>query len=463
MGLARVISLPLLCAAIFLLWCGCRSDKRRGASSESFLAPQLIDVDPTSGQNAQGERAIEVLVDKLTILREVHRNPITGETKLDGELLDGPSPLLSPIGKLDEDRLLVYDTQSKTVLTIDLIRYRVEKVMATQDFLALFRSLASKPVLDPVIQLQNGWILGYESVSRALFAMRRQDGGSGIIAHLVLDQSEMRAQLFPPPTTPVAVTIKSLTEFSPNQVLMVPAATNIAALHHLQVHEDFSTGERRLVGQFILLPSGDPVPRSEPFLHFDLIRAATSNVDIDLREFPPVPIPRSQKILLFDSSRDTSSFIEVTYRQELFQGQDIFRVSLVDVTVDRDDMSAVVAASIPGGQPFQERFQFLSSFIHPGSTLDPNSPDYAPFVLAFEEKTNNLLAYDFSAPEGAQGKIQLLSSATQVSNRTDINRDPAIDTGTFDPQFRFAVNDVTDNRLAWDSGPDELVSLNYST
>jgi hypothetical protein len=84
-------------------------------------------------------------------------------------------------------------------------------------------------------------------------------------------------------------------------------------------------------------------------------------------------------------------------------------------------------------------------------------------ALAFEEVTNNTFAYNWSVPVGEPGKLSVLSTATHLTSRIDLNRDPELDTGTFAPSLSFATNDVIENRLAFDSGPGELVSLNYRT
>src|SRR5262245_8380447 len=115
-------SLVCLVALPWLAGLSCKANRTNVVSSEAFLAPQ-------------SDGAPSVAVSKLQILRETHRKDgadgkpdPTGQTDFDGKLLSGPSPILTPMGKIDDDRLLCFDQDTKTLITINLATNQVVKV-----------------------------------------------------------------------------------------------------------------------------------------------------------------------------------------------------------------------------------------------------------------------------------------------------------------------------------------------
>jgi hypothetical protein len=446
MGLAklgRCLVLIGLAAVAPTLVSGCKADKKPSVSSQAFLAPQLASGTASS---------LELLVGKLEILREMYRHD-DGTTELDGKLLSGPPPNLLVLGKLDADRLLVFDQGAQKVfLTIDLTRGTVVKVLGRDEILiGIFRGQVpnQRPKFGPVLQLRSGWLLAYEQFTKTLFSVKADPNDeTKVFAALVLDQNEIQSQLL----QKQAVTISNMVEFIPGHVMVVPA--NLTGIHHLEVEDNGQT----LDAHFILDPTA-PLNR-QAFLEFEAIRTKTGNLDVDVKDFPPVPIPGTAKILIFDRSKNTSGFLTVIVRLDPDQ---VMRTS-VDLLSTRNEMLALIQGSNnSAGTVFDGQFRFTDSFFHPDSNLEPADPNRKTWLLAYDSETKTMVAIDWSKPRDSTEKLLLFSSATQLANRTDLHFDPDLDSGTFDTQLLFSPNDVLNNKLVVDKGPVELLGLNYET
>jgi hypothetical protein len=440
----------------------CSSKKTASVSSEQFLAPQ--------------NQQVELLVSRLEINRVVHPGVLDS-------ILEPINPVLNIVGKLNKDLLLIYngENNSRDLITINFDDNAIEKVMTKDQFLEIFNQQAQKPNIGTVTQLLNGWLLGFETTSNSIFAIREFPEGSGeIVANLVLDQATIQDEVFPdeggggPPVTKAVVKAQSLVEFQPNEVLLIPATTNITSLHHLrleevQVEDEFGVSHPELNGHFILLPPPGLPPDTqlrEGFLEFDKVRVKTGNTAVNFIDFPPIALPNTNRVLLFDGSTATSSFITLIYRLELLDPEDpssdlVYRAS-VEILADKTDLTDAISAANSGGEPFSGTLKFQAPFLHPGGSLPTTDPNYRTQVLSFEGETNNVFAIDWTAPEGS-GRVRVFSSANQLSSRTDLHPDPISQPGTFDPNLLFARNDVLRNRIAWDQGPGDLLSLSYET
>ncbi len=463
MGLAKTLRGPvgsfLLFAALASI-SSCSSKKTSSVSSAQFLAPQ--------------NQQVELLVSRLEINRVVHPGVLDS-------VLEPINPVLNIVGKLNKDLLLIYngENDSRDLLTINFNDNSVKKVMTKEQFLEIFNQQAQKPNVGTVTPLLNGWLLGFETTSNSLFAIREFPEGSGeIVANLVLDQATIQDQVFPdeggggPPVTKAVVKAKSLVEFQPNEVLLIPATTNITSLHHLRVEEvlvedEFGVSHPVLNGHFILLPPpGEPAETQlrEGFLEFDKVRVKTGNTAVNFIDFPPIALPGTNRVLLFDGSIATSSFITLIYSLEPLgkdQPELVYRAR-VEILADKTDITDAISAANSGGEPFSGTLKFQAPFLHPGASLATTDPNYRSQVLSFESETNNVFAIDWTAPEGSD-RVQVFSSANQLSSRTDLHPDPISQPGTFDPDLLFARNDVLRNRIAWDQGPGDLLSLSYET
>ncbi len=457
---------------------GCSKSKKGNISSQSFVAPQVIGVDPDTGTNAQGQRGVDLIVDKLLLLREVHRDPLTGKVTVPDVTLRQANARINVVGKLDRFKLLVFESESKTLLTIDLDRNTnaVAKVMEKDDFLAVFHNQAQKPILGPVIQLASGWLLGYEQFSKSLFGIRLDpEDPSKILAVLVRDQTELQDQLFPEGAK-LQVTIKSMVEFSSRvetpgelreEVLVVSSNPAITHLERLSV----VTTDKTIEASFIVGSHEVPDPLNPPntktvydyFFDFKKVKDVTSNTEVDIKDFTPFPIPNSPKILLFDRSKDTSSFLAMTVHQALDPVNGVTFDTTVEVLVHQSELLAAVQLANLGGEDFQGQFRFISGFLHPDASLPTGDSKRRPLVLLFDEETNNLFSLDFTKGASETNKLRVFTSTTMLTSRTDLHFDAELDTGTFEPVLTWATNEVLANKLAFDSGPGEIIAFNFNT
>jgi hypothetical protein len=434
------------------------SSNSAGPGATTFQAPQA--------------QAVELLVSRLQINRVVHPGVLDS-------LLQNISPVLNVVGKLNENLLLLYngENNSRDLITIDFERNSVKKVLSRDQLLELFMQQAQKPILGPVTRLQNGWLLGFEKTSNALFAIREFPEGSGeIVASLVMDQATIQDQVFPdqgegPPVTRAVVKAQSLLEFRPNEILLVPATTNITSLHHLEVEEvlvqdEFGGSRPALIGHFVLLPpSGEPPDslKREGFLEFEKVKVKTGNTGVNFIDFPPLALPGTNLVLLFDQALQTSSFLALSYKLEPLDPADprsalVYRAT-VEVLAGRKDLTDAILASNGGGEPFPGQFRFTARFLHPGARLAATDPEYRTQVLAFDSVTTNLLAIDWTAQEGSRAAV--FSSAQKLASRIDSRPDqvPQIP----ESSLLFAQNDVRGNRIAFGGESGDLLSLSYQT
>ncbi len=450
----------LVAVAISVATWSCSSDKRGTVSQQSFLAPQLIAVDPTTGQNSQGKRAVEVVVDKVAVLREVHRQADGFVPFLDSELRAMTASII-PFGKLSVTILLIEEADSRTLLTVNLETNAVLRVATQEEFLGIFNGVTPRPTLGPVIELKNGWLLGFEVNSRSLFAIRLHPNGlGGIIMQQVLNQAEIRDQILPPQGG-ASARIRSMVEFARTDdiagdithVFVIPVEPQITALHHLRIENNAQALDARFV-----LPDGVGL------VEFEQISNVTGNTAVNVRDCPPVVIPGTSQIVLFDrggstAATFTSSFLGVDIRR----GQDLVYRSTVRVLVNRTELTQLIQPSIVGGVAYTGDFEIASAFLHPDSLLPAGDPNRKTLILNFDKVTNNIIGFDYSKSFTAPDKVRLVSTSAQITNRTDLNRDPILDVGTFDLALAFARNDVLNNRLVNDDGPDEIVSFNFET
>jgi hypothetical protein len=462
-GIVLVVGLLALTAAPN----GCKN-KKNDVSSEAFMAPQAIGVSSSSS-------AVSTLLSKLQILRKAKADPTTGVEPLDSDLATIPAKLY-PIGKIDDENLVVFEAESRTLLTINILKGTLVRSMTQKDFLNLFRNQAQRPNLGALIKLKSGWILGYEKTTRSLFGVRKDPTSTTeepkIQVQLVLDQNDMENQIFSSEWTNARsqITIRSLVAFASSvaqikdeagtvidtvdrdDILMISENPEVDAIHHLQVNSSQTDGT--LEAHFI-------VPEGKPFLDLDDVRRKTSNTKVDLVDFPPVKIPGLDQVLLFDKTQETSAFLILNFASN----EDETYRTWVDVTVRRNEILTAIEEANKGGQPFTGEFSFGSSFLHAyADPADkPAGTETTPIVFAFDDETNNLIAYDFSVPTGTAGKVKVFTSSTMLTERTDLNFDPTHDGGTFDPVLAFSGDSVVDNKVAFDGGPSELLSFNYLT
>jgi hypothetical protein len=484
MGLAKTgrkhLWIGLTVLAVISDSTGCSKSKKGNISSASFLAPQVIAVNPDTGTNAQGVRAVDVIVDKIILLREVHRDPVSGIVTVPDVTLKQANARINVVGKLTPTKLLIFESESKTLLTMQIDRTTdvVAKVMEKDDFLAIFHNQAQKPVIGPVVQLRSGWLLCYEQTSKSLFAVREDpDDPAKIIALLVRDQAELQSQLYPVGVK-LQVTFKSMVEFDSEEkdagtlreeVVVVPANPSISHLDRLTVEATDRTIEATFVVGSHEVPDPTPINPDNTktvydyFLEFKKIKDATSNTEVDVKDFVPFVIPDSPRFIIFDRAKDSTDFLVVTVHKSADPVQGVVYDTTVEVLVKQSEIAAAIQESNKGGEPLQGQLLFLSGFLHPNASLPSADPNRKPFIMLFDEATNNLFTLDYTKSATETDKLKVFTSSTMLTSRTDLHLDPELDTGTFEPLLTFATDDLVDNKLAFDSGPAEIISFNYAT
>ena len=494
-GVTGFRAAALLLALCVLLLPSCSRNRNGSASAELFLAPI-----PDAGAPGGATRALVSRVDFL-----VAQSP----DKLPAELADdtiGPRVLAPTL----DGKLLVSDSRSGGVFSVDVegndlddpdcvhtlsdrnlddkadcervqLRFSGDGLSAT-----LSTTGAQLAANVPAILLRNGWILAYERTTESIVAFREVEpqevpdpnggtrslsyrtsnnpqnlnfgSGNGYVVSEVVRAKELRERAG-------GVTVARFYEIEPNKVLLF--LTAVGAIHLIDLSEETVNEDWDLEND---LPNDEdvlPTPKlvgeiqlfqrivadqiiQEPFLPFSEIATKTGDVAVNVIDFPPTLIPTDGAALLFD--RATSTFLRVATirgRDELGNETDDVVASAVDVAVRGADVFVLMESFLAGGA-IQE-FNMASSFLNPAGDSTE--------ILIMEETTNNIIAYDYLAPLGENIRI-FVSQSNLVDPRSS---GPEGGVASNDPQLLFATRDVLDNRLAFDSAGDQLLSINYES
>ena len=86
-----------------------------------------------------------------------------------------------------------------------------------------------------------------------------------------------------------------------------------------------------------------------------------------------------------------------------------------------------------------------------------------PEIVLIEERSNSILAYDFTLSAEEDNVRTVVNAIDLVSNRRDPNPSGGIPANNDEPFFLRAEEDIFENRLLFDRGRDELISINYET
>ncbi len=479
MGLAKhaplLVCLALVVTAVIGGVSGCNQSGKASVSSGSFLAPQLINVDPDTGQNSQGQKAVDTLVPKLEILRVIlHRDGVPD--KLDSELRATAARLLA-VGKLTDRLLLLFESISKSLVTVDVVTGQIKLVLTTEALNEVLRIPTARPTLGPAIHISGGWLLinvASTEQTTGLLGVKANDDGT-YTAELFADQQDLRNGLFQdvdvdgtPITigTPTNVKVKWLVRFDPpvadgkDHILLVTENKTLNRMDHMVLRDrtaDEAANDPTLGSK---VPEFPGFPGPKPFLDFAEVSNVTRNSKVDLKDFPPTPIPGTSSFLLFDRALDTSSILTLTAVQQKAEDGTPFVASTVGVAASRQQFVDAIQEVNKGGEPFAGQFLFTAVFLHPDAARAKGDPKRKPLVLAYDGETKNLFTYNFETQ-----KVAILTSSTLLSTRKDLNFDPDFDNGTFIPSPRFAADDVLNNKLAFDAepGPDQIIAFNYDT
>jgi hypothetical protein len=453
MGLAkqaRIIGCLGWVAVVLLAAGTACSNKRTTVSSQSFLAPQLTGDTPT----AQGA---EIQVSKLDVLRAALQSP--DKTWLDSELL-ALNARLTFVSKLDGDRDLVFESISKTVLAVSNSAKggSVQRVMTYSDIVELLAAQVTKPSLAPAVLLDSGWVLIYEGTAKELFAVRPDPANpASFIKTLVLTQKGLQTGLFQTTddqgntTNRIVqpwpqVTVQNMIKFTPptpdgkDHILLVPGNTNLPEFEHLEI--SWNADNEAIVN----------VPEPKPFLDFPTqISSVTQNLQVEVKTFPPIAIPGTSSILLFDSA--ASAFLQMNLENGTDNAGNPAMVTSIDVMTSRADILNAMKASASGGETFDGTFNFTSSFLGPNGTR----------IYAYDDETKTIFTYDYAAGTAEADRIGIITTSTMLTSRRDFNFDIELDSAVYTPSPQFAGDDVVNNKLAWDTGASQLISINYES
>ena len=200
-----------------------------------------------------------------------------------------------------------------------------------------------------------------------------------------------------------------------------------------------------LNGQFRRFgPAGD-----QPFMTLDEIKLLTQEVDVDIGSFQPIKVNTDGSALVFDS--ESSQFLRLKPLSEedvlnvpgKFPGQGVVEVA-VQTSVIEGQLGSRGSA-----------FEFTEAWPHPEN----------PEIVLVEERSNTVLAYDYTLPANEDNAYSVINAINMTSNR----RDPFGSAGggvlinNEEPVLLKAEEDILSNRLMFDRGRDELISINYET
>ncbi len=465
--------LVILLTALLGAGCDSRGTKVR-TSSGVFFAPVPSAPDPNTG-----EGSVEVvtdpnthqLVNKLTILRTI--NP----GKLDSELKDEQAET-AVLGKLSDDELLLFERKSSTLLVLDFVSGALHlpvlksgtKTVSLSD---IFRTSAAKILIsttlkdpDPTLppELQDHWVFGFETTSRALFVINHNPSSPReshelkvtVVANKVQIKSQIREDTFNLANA-FEIPRPSAVAQGPRQheVLLNSTRQSLSGEHLYVLRENNAIvqGEFKLFDSKGFLKSALDIGTLDPafpFLDFDSLRAVTSSFDLDVFDFPGVALPLANEYSLLIFDRFTNHFIKIkALRNDVSQEITSRRLELF--TSPDEILSAIRQGSVSVDT---EAVAFNFRWIFPHISR--------PILLAFDEVTNNLISIDYNAPYGS--RIGLFSSASNVLQRIDLQGSNEEEFGGVrEPVLTFADADVRENRLVFDQGSKDLLSLNYLT
>jgi len=470
-----------------LVFVGCNdSSNERKVSSGLFEAP--VTETGTVGQPG----GVQTLVDKVTILTPID------PTRLASEIRETQSAV-TVLGELPSDEIVVYEGQSRAVLTVDLcdnpddclaagaepsqLHYNSNGLRIDQ---AQAPEAAIKTSADAIV-LDNGWLLTIDARTRNIIAFRSVEPrqvtndsgeeillpyrstlnpdnpnfgrGNGVVLSVPISGEGLRAAVGDDVVTRIF-------EIEPNKILVLFAS--LPSIHLIELEEtteerdwdlavDSATGYDLqetpiLVGTVKLFPDSSGA-LTAPFVPFSEIAArVTDNQLVSIDEYKPVTVPEDGSALMFDT--ETFTF---------------FRVSL-----DRDNFDEVIGGTPELAITRTELFFVLreAAGISIDGALDISRSFYhetEPEICFMEEDTNNVLCYNYTKPPSSnplsvdQSAVRVFIRSNAILNAIDPGGSTnAVITST-EPELIFASDDVKESRLAFDLGGRQLLSLSYET
>ena len=486
---ARKYAVFAFCGLLALVGCN-GSNTSRSVSSSLFVAP-------IADESGAG-RATTQLVNQFDFLQA--NSPEALAADLRDENVEA-----NLLARLDDDEVLINDTRSNSVFSLNVGtgfedpncrqnpddldgdgEPECERVKMHFNRDGLAESLRAQQALissevDP-IQLSNGWVLAFEVTTRSIVAFHKVPSrtvavpgggsveveyrswktsrnlnfgrGNGVLVAEVVTMNDLDEAVG-------SEAVARFYEIEPNKVLVF--FNGVGAVHLLELEEveemrDFDLQiddpEDRdvfpvslLQGQIRLFPRStfDGVVFDLPFLSFQQLGALTGDINLQLNGFAPVTIPTDGSALLFDSN--SASFLRVLIRRGL------------DPATGETD--AILGAAVTNA--VLSSLLLLELQTLPGDQLRMNDAFFGPSgteVLIMEEESNNVVAYDFTKPLSDNVRIFVDQSSIVSPRAQDGSNVGGIATGS-EPELLFSTADVRDNRLTFDRGLDQLLSVSY--
>ena len=436
---------------------------------EEFTAPAL--------QGEEGQR-VAVLSDKIDLLKSIL------PTSVEAVLAEQAASTIV-LGRIPAagsgERVLVYETTTRSVCSVglceagdcegaELVKLHYSDVGTAEAFeemdvgepFPVFSQTVS-PIKVTVSrgpgQQRDEWTLVYDTRSKSIVGLRVQEGyrpvpegawpdhpdfgrGNGLVMSVVISGAELRSQL----GLANAPRITRLVDLGFGQILVFFAREVLQEVHLLEL-EAFQSTTWKLRGEILRFGADE-----DPYLRFSEIRELTQEADAIIDGFQPFVNPADDSTVIFDS--ESNQFLKVTSTGPDGQGRPA-------ILFGRETLDNLLGA--------RGTFEFSSAMMR----------DNGRGFLLFEERSNILLAFDNTLPEGEDSLSLLVDAEAITSGRIDPSEgcgaeeeveDPGVEVegdgqgqGIEDPYLRFSGQGTLEHRLVFDVRNEELLALNLLT
>lgn len=480
-----------LFVAMLALTSGCDTRIGNGTVSTSTFESLSLTQSPD-------EQAIELLSDKIDLLKSI--SPTTVEAVLNEQQANS-----FPLGTLNlapggRSSALIFEANLRAICSVDLcdtgdcfptapavqLHYNdvgfeeeLEAAGVGEPFPTFSQTVPSVPV-----DISRGpglggdrWIVSYEPRSRSLIGMRARDvgfrdvsnpndpdeanfgRGNGLVMSVIISGAEMQSQLglatqpritrvfdLGPDSTPGSNKHRLLVFFAREVLREVHVLELEAGVQPVRTNLAPGGGNENvwmLNGEFRRFGPG----ADQPFMTLDEIKILTQEVDVNIGDFQPIRINTDGSALVFDS--ESSQFLKLRPLSAAdifaipgkFPGQGVAELAVATSTIE-DEIGSRGSS-----------LEFTEAWPHPATQE----------IVMVEEGSNTVIAYDYSLPATEDNARQIINAIDMTSNRRDTTgtANDGLLANNEEPILLKAEEDILKNRLMFDRGRDELISINY--